>query len=203
MRRSILEFIVSQQRLRGYPPSVREIGEAVGLNSSSSVHSQLKALQGLGYLRKDPTKPRSISINWDADAVSDTTLEGEIVKVPLVGRVAAGPGVYAAEEIIDSFTLPRALTGRGELFILRVSGDSMIGDAILDGDYVVVKRQQKVEPNEIAVIGTPSDEATIKRVSSNGVYISLIASNPSYKPMIYPASEIQIYGKVVNVLRSL
>ncbi|NNN18621.1 MAG: transcriptional repressor LexA [Acidimicrobiaceae bacterium] len=203
IRRSILEFIVSQQRLRGFPPSVREIGEAVGLNSSSSVHAQLKALQELGYLRKDPTKPRSITINWDNETGGDLVNESETVLVPLVGRVAAGTGVYAEQEIIDSFTLPRSLTGNGELFVLTVKGESMIGDAILDGDYVVVRRQQTVEPNHIAVVGTPNDEATIKRVTNNGGYVTLIPSNPDFTPMVFPADQVTIYGRVVNVLRAL
>jgi len=203
IRRSILEFIVSQQRLRGFPPSVREIGEAVGLNSSSSVHAQLKALQELGYLRKDPTKPRSITINWDNEPGRDLVNESDTVLVPLVGRVAAGAGIYAEQEIIDSFTLPRSLTGNGELFVLTVKGESMIGDAILDGDYVVVRRQQSVEPNNIAVVGTPNDEATIKRVTNNGGYVTLIPSNPDFTPMVFPADQITIYGRVVNVLRAL
>lgn len=203
IRQAIMEFIVAQQRLRGYPPSVREIGEAVGLNSSSSVHAQLKALQDLGYLTKDPTKPRSISINWDSDLVNEPALESDIVKVPLVGLVAAGQGVLANQDIIDSFVLPRSLTGSGELFVLKVVGDSMSGDAIVDGDYVVVRRQQSVEPNQIAVVGTPDDEATIKRISANGGYVSLIPSNSSYSPMVFKASEISIYGKVVSVIRTL
>lgn len=203
IRRSILEFIVSQQRLRGYPPSVREIGEAVGLTSSSSVHSQLQALQGLGYLRKDPTKPRSITINWDNDEATELAGESETVQVPVVGRVAAGPGILAEQEIVDSFTLPRSLTGNGELFVLRVKGDSMSGDAIIDGDYVVVRRQQNIDANQIAVVGTPNDEATIKRVTTNGGYVTLLPSNPSFTPMVFDAQEIIIYGRVVNVLRAL
>lgn len=203
IRRSILEFIVSQQRLRGYPPSVREIGEAVGLTSSSSVHAQLNALQELGYLTKDPTKPRSITVNWGKELERPSSAESETVTAPLIGRVAAGSGVIAEQEVVDSFTLPRALTGGGELFVLKVSGDSMTGDAIIDGDYVVVRRQQSVEPNQIAVVGTPNDEATIKRVTTNGGYVTLIPSNPEFAPMIFPAEEITIYGRVVNVLRSL
>lgn len=203
MRRAILEFIVSQQRLRGYPPSVREIGEAVGLTSSSSVHAQLKALQELGYLTKDPTKPRSITINWDTAETADSSSDSELAHIPLIGQVAAGTGVLASQEFTDSFTLPRAFTGKGELFMLSVKGDSMSGDGILDGDYVVVRRQQHVEPNQIAVVGTPNDEATIKRVTTNGRYVTLLPSNENYSPMIYPASEITIYGSVVNVLRSL
>lgn len=203
IRKSILEFIVSQQRLRGYPPSVREIGEAVGLTSSSSVHAQLKALQGLGYLRKDPTKPRSITVNWSREVSGEFSKEGETVQVPVVGRVAAGAGVLAEQEIVDSLLLPRSLTGRGELFILKVIGESMTGDAILDGDLVVVRRQQSVEPNQIAVVGTPNDEATIKRITTNGGYVTLIPSNPAFTPMVFPSSEVTIYGLVVNVLRSL
>lgn len=203
IRQAIMEYIVCQQRLRGYPPSVREIGEAVGLNSSSSVHAQLKALQELGYLTKDPTKPRSISINWDSDITNEPSRESDVVKVPLIGLVAAGQGVVAEQEVIDSFVLPRSLTGSGELFVLKVIGDSMSGDAILDGDYVVVRRQQTVDANQIAVVGTPNDEATIKRVSTNGGYVSLIPSNSSYSPMVFQASDISIYGKVVSVIRTL
>jgi repressor LexA len=117
--------------------------------------------------------------------------------------VAAGTGVLASQDFTDSFILPRTFTGKGELFMLSVKGDSMSGDGILDGDYVVVRRQQQVEPNQIAVVGTPNDEATIKRVTTNGRYVTLLPSNENYSPMIYPASEITIYGRVVNVLRSL
>ncbi len=203
IRRSILDFIVSQQRLRGFPPSVREIGEAVGLASSSSVHAQLKALQELGYLRKDPTKPRSITVNWRADDRDDFSTGSDTAQVPVIGRVAAGKGVYAEQEIGDTLTLPRSLTGKGELFALSVIGDSMSGDAILDGDMVVVRRQQTVEPNQIAVVGTPGNEATIKRLATNGGYVTLIPSNPAFQPMVFHASEVTIFGRVVSVLRSL
>src|SRR5438132_13281692 len=137
-RREILDFIAEQLRQRGYPPSVREIGEAVGLTSTSTVHAHLGTLQRLGYLRRDPTKPRAIEVRYDA--VSGTAAERRPVRhVPLVGDVAAGTDVLAQENVDELWPLPSDLTGDGHLFLLRVRGASRIGACIFDGDYVVAR----------------------------------------------------------------
>ena len=136
-QQQVLEFIDTEVRHKGYPPSVREIGEAVGLSSSSTVHAHLAALQDKGYLRRDPTKPRAIEICFEPD--SGAIVDRRPVRhVPLVGDVAAGTGVLAAENIEETMPLPEDLTGDGQLFMLRVRGDSMIEAHITDGDYVVI-----------------------------------------------------------------
>ena len=143
-QQQILEFVDQEVRRRGYPPSVREIGEAVGLSSSSTVHAHLAALQDKGYLRRDPTKPRAIEVCFEpgSGAIVDRR---PVVHVPLVGDVAAGTGVLAAENIEETMPLPEDLTGDGTLFMLRVRGESMIEAGIFDGDYVVVRQQPDAE----------------------------------------------------------
>src|ERR1700720_755407 len=139
-RREILDFIAAQIRERGYPPSVREIGEAVGLASSSTVHAHLNTLQKQGFLRRDPTKPRAIEVRYDA--TSGVAIERRPTRhVPLVGDVAAGANVLAQENVEELLPLPEDFTGKGNVFMLRVRGDSMIEAGILDGDYVVVRQQ--------------------------------------------------------------
>ena len=201
-RRQILEFIDSQLRERGFPPSVREIGEAVGLTSSSTVHAHLNALQDAGYLRRDPTKPRAIEVHWDS--ASGATIERRPARhVPLVGAVAAGTGVLAAEDVEDVYPLPEDFTGDGELFMLRVRGESMIDVGIFDGDYVVVRHQQTADKGDIVVAGIPGDEATVKTLVKAGREVVLRPANPLLTDMVFPASEVSIYGKVVTVLRKL
>ena len=139
-QQGILDFIDSENRERGYPPSVREIGEAVGLTSPSTVHSHLNTLQKLGYLRRDPSKPRAIEVRYDPN--SGAVIErGAVTHVPLVGDVAAGTDVLAHENVEELMPLPTEFTGEGELYMLRVRGESMINAGIHDGDYVVVSRQ--------------------------------------------------------------
>jgi repressor LexA len=201
-RRQILEFIDAQLRERGYPPSVREIGEAVGLTSSSTVHAHLNALQDAGYLRRDPTKPRAIEVHWES--TSGATIERRPARhVPLVGAVAAGTGVLAAEDVEDVYPLPEDFTGDGELFMLRVRGESMIDVGIFDGDYVVVRRQQTADKGDVVVAGIPGDEATVKTLVKAGREVVLRPANPLLTDMVLPASEVTIYGKVVTVLRKL
>jgi repressor LexA len=201
-RRQILDFIASQLRERGYPPSVREIGEAVGLASSSTVHAHLATLQRQGYLRRDPTKPRAIEVRYDPS--SGAAVESRPVRhVPLVGDVAAGTDVLAQENVEELMPLPEDFTGSGTLFMLRVRGDSMIGDGIFDGDFVVVRQQSEVQKNEIVVAGIPGEEATVKRYQRRGGRITLLPSNPRLSPMELPAADVVIYGKVVTVLRRL
>jgi repressor LexA len=203
-RREILEFIAEQQRARGYPPSVREIGEAVGLNSSSTVHAHLATLQKQGYLRKDPTKPRAITVRWDSS--SDAVAERRPTQhVPLVGDVAAGTDVLAQENIEELLPLPADFTGTGDgqLFMLRVRGDSMVDAGILDGDYVVVRQTADVRKGEIVAAGIPGEEATVKTFSRKGSKIVLLPANERLSPMEFDAADVTIFGKVVTVLRRL
>jgi repressor LexA len=199
-QRQVLEFIDAEVRRRGYPPSVREIGEAVGLSSSSTVHAHLAALQDKGYLTRDPTKPRALELHFGAG--SDATVERRPVRhIPLVGDVAAGTGVLAAENIEESVPMPEDFTGAGQLFMLRVRGDSMVEAGILDGDYVVVRQQPTAEPGEVVVAGIPGDEGTVKTFLKRRGKIVLRPENPSMDEMVFEPSDVNIYGKVVSLLR--
>ena len=201
-QRQVLEFIDTEVRRRGYPPSVREIGEAVGLSSPSTVHAHLGALQDKGYIHRDPTKPRALEITYEP--MSGAKVERRPVRhVPLVGDVAAGTGVLAAENIEETFPVPEDLTGDGDLFMLRVRGDSMIEGGIFDGDYVVVRSQPSAENGEIVVAGIPGEEATVKTFMRRRNKIVLRPENSSMEEMIFDPSEITIYGRVVTVLRRL
>lgn len=201
-QRQILVEIENHQRERGYPPSVREIGTAVGLTSPSSVHAHLATLQRLGYLQRDPTKPRAIEVRWDP--TSGAAVERRPVRhVPLVGDVAAGTDVLAQENITETMPLPADLTGDGDLFMLKVRGDSMIEDGILDGDFVVCRAQNTAQKNDVVVAGIPGDEATVKRYEVAGGEIVLHPANARLEPMRFAPDEVHIYGKVVTVLRTL
>ncbi len=201
-QQEILVFIEKTVGDRGYPPSVREIGEAVGLASPSTVHSHLHTLQRLGYLRRDPTKPRAIEVT--ADSESGTTAERRPTRhVPLVGDGAAGTGVLAQEQVEELVPLPADFTGDGELFMLRVRGDSMIDAGILDGDFIVAKVQSDVRSGDVVVAGIPGEEATVKTYVRKGDHVVLEPSNPTMEPMVFTPGEVQVYGKVVTVLRKL
>jgi repressor LexA len=201
-QQQVLEFIDDEVRRRGYPPSVREIGEAVGLSSSSTVHAHLGALQDKGYLRRDPTKPRAIEICYEPD--SGAIVDRRPVRhVPLVGDVAAGTGTLAAENIEETMPLPEDLTGDGQLFMLRVRGESMIDAGIFDRDYVVVRQQETADNGDIVVAGIPGEEATVKTFLSKRGKIILRPANEVLEDMVFEPSEITIYGKVVTVLRKL
>jgi repressor LexA len=201
-QREVLEIIDQSMRDRGYPPSVREIGEAVGLTSPSTVHSHLNTLQRMGFLRRDPTKPRAIEVRWDPN--SGAVLERRPARhVPLVGDVAAGSDVLAQENVEEVLPLPADFTGDGDLFMLRVRGDSMIDAGILDGDYVVARAQPTAEKGDVVVAGIPGEEATVKTYSRKGGKIVLTPSNPRLKPMDFDASDVVVFGKVVTVLRRL
>src|SRR5690606_2603263 len=176
-QRQILEYIDQQSRERGYPPSVREIGEAVGLTSPSSVHAHLNSLQRLGYLRRDPTKPRAIEVRYDP--TTSAIVERRPVRhVPLVGDVAAGVGVLAQENVEEVMPLPADLVGEGELFMLRVRGDSMIDLGILDGDFVVARVQPTAQKGDVVVAGIPGEEATIKTYRVDKGKVVLVPANP-------------------------
>ncbi len=201
-RREILDFIATQLRDRGYPPSVREIGEAVGLTSSSTVHTHLTTLQRQGYLRRDPTKPRAIEVRYDAN--SGIAIDRRPARhVPLVGNVAAGVDVLAEENIEELLPLPEDFTGDGQLFMLKVRGDSMIDAGILDGDYVVVRQQDQAEKGDVVVAGIPGGEATVKSFGRRGAKVVLTPANSTMTPMVFSPDEISLYGKVVTVLRRL
>jgi repressor LexA len=201
-RKEILDFIAAELRARGYPPSVREIGEAVGLTSSSTVHTHLTTLQRQGYLRRDPTKPRAIEVRYDTN--SGIAIDRRPARhVPLVGSVAAGTDVLAEENIEELLPLPEDFTGDGQLFMLRVRGDSMIDAGILDGDYVVVRQQKEAEKGDVVVAGIPGGEATVKTYSRRGAKVVLTPANPTMSPMVFAPDDVDLYGKVVTVLRRL
>jgi repressor LexA len=201
-QREVLDFIGLTVNERGYPPSVREIGTAVGLNSPSTVHSHIETLQRLGYLRKDPTKPRAIEVRYDP-ASGATAQRSPVRHVPLVGDVAAGTGVLANEQVEEILPLPADLTGDGELFMLRVRGDSMIEAGIFDGDFVVVRSQPTADNGEIVVAGIPGEEATVKTYKARGSTITLLPANSTMEPMTFRGDEVRVYGRVVTVLRKL
>lgn len=201
-QRSILDVIVGHMRDRGYPPSVREIGEAVGLTSPSTVHSHLATLQRLGYLRRDPTKPRAIEVRYDPD--SGASAERRPVRhVPLVGDVAAGTDVLAQENVEELLPVPADFTGEGQLFMLRVRGDSMVEAGILGGDYVVARTDVETRNGDIVVAGIPGEEATVKTLTRKANRVTLLPANPRHSPIELHASEVAVYGKVVTVLRRL
>ncbi len=201
-QREILEFIDTHLREHGYPPSVREIAKGVGLSSTATVHTHLHALQDRGYLHRDPTKPRAIEVHFES--TSGAQLERRPVRhVPLVGDVAAGTGVLAAENVDEVHPLPEDITGAGELFMVRVRGDSMIDAGILDGDLVVVRQQPTAENGDFVVAGIPDEEATVKELMTKGDRIVLRPHNSGMTDLVYPADQVQVFGKVVTVLRKL
>ena len=201
-RKEILDFIAEELVERGYPPSVREIGQAVGLTSSSTVHAHLGTLERQGYLRRDPTKPRAMEVRYDQS--SGAAVERlPACHVPLVGDVAAGPDVLAQENVEEVLPIPADFVGQGPLFMLRVRGDSMVDAGILDGDYVVVRQQAEARKGEVVVAGIPGDEATVKTYSRKGSKVVLSPANSGLAPMEFDPREVTIYGKVVTVLRRL
>jgi repressor LexA len=201
-RQDILEFIGRSLRDHGYPPSVREIGEAVGLTSSSTVHAHLAVLQREGYLRRDPTKPRAIEVRYDPSSKAAMSARPTRT-VPLVGDVAAGTGVLASENVEELLPLPEDFTGTGSLFMLRVRGESMLDAGIFDGDYVVVRQQPDADNGDIVVAGINGDEATVKTFARKRGKIVLTPANPSMSPLELDPDETTVYGKVVTVLRRL
>jgi len=193
----ILEFIKQEIRKKGYPPAVREIGEAVGLLSSSTVHGHLQTLEDKGYIRRDPTKPRAIEI---LDSSSDILNAKKVVHIPVVGRVTAGQPILAVENIEGTFPLPADLVRQDNVFMLKVQGESMIGAGILDGDFIIVRQQNEARNGEI-VVALIGDEATVKRFFKERTLIRLQPENSSMEP-IY-SQDVSILGKVVGVFRTL
>jgi repressor LexA len=197
-QRRILDFIRDTVQRRGYPPTVREIGEAVGLTSSSSVHAQLANLERRGLLRRDPTKPRAMELKSRRGAPV------RAVGVPLVGAISAGSPALADEDIEEVLALPADYVGEDDHFALRVRGESMIGAGILDGDVVVVRRQDLADDGDIVaalVPGPAEDEATVKRLHRDGIRAQLVPENPSMSPIEF--EDGRILGRVVAVLRKL
>ncbi|MFF5261155.1 transcriptional repressor LexA [Actinomadura viridis] len=213
-QRMVLEVIRDSVQRRGYPPSMREIGEAVGLTSTSSVSHQLRALQRKGYLRRDPNRPRAVEVRvpgttpvrteeetyGPAGAAADTSTRPAPAYVPLVGRIAAGGPILAEEAVEDVFTLPKQLVGEGTHFLLKVTGDSMIEAAIADGDWVVVRQQPVAEQGDI-VAAMIDGEATVKTFKRRDGHIWLLPQNPAYEPI--PGDEASVLGRVVAVLRKM
>ena len=199
-RRQILDMIVTHQRAHGYPPSMREIAADVGLKSPASVKAHIDVLGRAGYLRVDPTRPRAIELRYDEN--SGAAVERRPVRhVPLIGDVAAGTGVLAAENVEELIPVPADLTGAGELFMLRVRGDSMIDAGIFDGDYVVCRAQRTAEDGEIVVAGIPGEEATVKTLKRRNGRVVLQPANELLEPLEFEPGEVAVYGKVVTMMR--
>ncbi|WP_253776229.1 transcriptional repressor LexA [Goodfellowiella coeruleoviolacea] len=202
----VLEVIREWVARHGYPPSVREIGEAVGLNSTSSVAHQLRALERKGYLRRDGNRPRAVGVLSTAgeraagETPAPTPGQAQPAYVPLVGRIAAGGPILAEQAIEDVFPLPREIVGEGSLFLLRVVGDSMIEAAITDGDWVVVRQQPEAENGDV-VAAMIDGEATVKTLKRRDGHVWLMPQNAAYEPIL--GDEASILGRVVAVLRRL
>jgi repressor LexA len=205
-QREIFDFVVAYADKHGYPPTVREIGESVGLASPSTVHAHLANLERAGYLRRDPTKPRALEVvgRERSDAVGSAPAY-EAARLPLVGEIAAGGPLLAEENIEDYLAVPEPLSAGDEDFLLRVKGDSMIEAGILEGDYVVVHRQQTARDGDIVVTlagdDETADEATVKRFFRENGRIRLQPENSALSPL-YP-DHVQILGKVTGVFRTL
>ena len=197
----ILEVIQSALDSQGYPPSMREIGVAVGLSSPASVKYQLEVLEEKGWIRRDPTRGRALEIlPSDGSSESEQIEMDQMRPVPLVGRIAAGGPILAEQSIEETFPLPASLVGQGELFMLKVVGESMIDAAICDGDYVVIRAQKTCEKGEI-VAAMIDGEATVKTFSRRDGKIWLLPANPNFSPI--PGDNAEILGKVTAVLRSV
>lgn len=205
-QRQTLQYVAETVRERGYPPSVREIGQALGLASSSTVHSHLQALHRKGFIKIDPTKPRAIELLFDAE--TDLPIERRPARsIPLLGRIAAGSPILAEENVEDIYPMPEDLVGDGNLFMLEVKGESMIEVGIFDGDYVIVRQQPTAHSGEIVAAMIPSDygaevEATVKTLRHRGSAIMLEPANPALQPFEAPPGT-EILGKVVAVFRKL
>jgi repressor LexA len=202
-QQEIWKFLTDYVDAHGYPPTVREIGEAVGLASPSTVHAHLANLERAGLIRRDPTKPRALELRRDPRP--DPALAADVHRLPLVGEIAAGGPLLADQNVEEYVAVPEPLSGGGEEFLLRVKGDSMINAGILDGDLVVVRREQTAQDGDIvvALAGTDEtvDEATVKRFFRDGPRVRLQPENDELEPIF--ADHVQILGKVTGVFRSL
>jgi repressor LexA len=202
---AILEMIQRSVSSRGYPPSMREIGDAVGLSSLSSVTHQLNQLELSGYLRRDPNRPRALEILIELPSSSSENIDvgpqvQDAAMVPLVGRIAAGVPITADQQVDEVFPLPRQLVGKGDLFMLKVVGESMIDAAICDGDWVVVRQQKNADNGEI-VAAMLDGEATVKVFRQRDGHTWLLPRNSAFEPIL--GDDAEVLGKVVAVLRSV
>ncbi|MCM3702751.1 transcriptional repressor LexA [Paenibacillus macerans] len=200
-QQAILEFIRNEVRAKGYPPSVREIGEAVGLASSSTVHGHLDRLEKKGLIRRDPTKPRAIELLNQEESESFNNFSHTVARVPVVGKVTAGVPITATENIEDYFPLPEHYAKEGDIFMLSVIGDSMIEAGIHNGDYVIVRQQQTADNGDIVVAMTEDDEATVKTFYKEKDHVRLQPENPTMEPL--RLKQVTILGKVVGLFRDL
>ena len=198
-QQEILHFVNAHLAQHGYPPTVREIGAAVGLTSSSTVHAHLANLERDGFLRRDPTKPRAMEL-MDRGAMAPREQQGSRL-LPVLGQIAAGAPLLAEQHVEDEIAVPDMLTGSGDNFILKVRGDSMIGDGINDGDFVVVRSQADASEGEIVAALVDGDEATVKRIYREEGRVRLQPSNPALDP-IFP-DDVQVLGRVVGVFRKV
>jgi repressor LexA len=208
-QRTILEVIRTSVTSRGYPPSIREIGDAVGLTSTSSVAHQLRTLERKGYIRRDPNRPRAVDVRSAEDVAAASIVTTDVAGsdelpeptfVPVLGRIAAGGPILAEEAVEDVFPLPKELVGEGSLFLLKVVGDSMVDAAICDGDWVVI-RQQNVADNGDIVAAMIDGEATVKTFKRTRGQVWLMPHNPAFDPI--PGNEAAVLGKVVTVIRKI
>jgi repressor LexA len=200
-QQQVLEYITETVNDRGYPPSVREIGDAVGLSSPSSVHSQLSALVEMGMITRDPTKPRAIVVvESQAQKISTPAIDDRLREIPLLGRIAAGAPILAAEHVEEVMPLPVSLVGNGPVFLLEVKGDSMIDAGIHEGDLVAIHSQDEARDGEIVAVLVDDDEATVKRLRREDGKVILESENPAYEPMVF-TDGVKLIGKVVSVLR--
>lgn len=199
MRKNIVAFIADYHKEHGFPPSMREVAQAVGLRSTATVKAHLDVLRDADVIRVDEHRARTINLNVEPAPVVEL---GNLRQIPLVGDVAAGTGVLAEESSDELVTLPEQFAGRGESFMLRVRGESMIDAGILPGDFVVVNRQETANKGEIVVAGIPGEEATVKRFFPQGSRIILQPENATMEPMEFDANEVVLYGKVISVLRN-
>lgn len=200
MQDRILTYIQTVIKTRGYAPSVREIGEAVGLKSTSTVHGHLTRLEKRGLLHRDAMKPRAMGLGGEFESADELPEYDDVCRVPLVGRVAAGSPILAEENTETLLPLPAELVGEGELFGLRVRGDSMINAGILNDDYIVVRKQPEARNGEI-VVALVEDEATVKRFYKENGHFRLQPENDAMEPII--VSDVTILGKVVSLLRKV
>jgi len=196
-QRQILQYIVQHIDTRGYPPTVREIGQGVSLSSSSTVHAHLRRLEKMGLIRRDPILTRAVQV-----VVGNTEpfKPKHVTNLPVVGQVAAGRPILAVEDVEDTFPVPREFLSGGDGFMLRVKGDSMIEDGIMDGDFVIVRRQNTAEPGD-TVVAMVEDEATVKRFHRDNGRIKLVPANSTMKPMVFDS--VEVVGKVVGLVRRM
>lgn len=195
---AILHYIKQEIKTKGYPPAVREIGEAVGLSSSSTVHNHLNQLEKKGYIRRNPTKPRAIEV-----IDKNTFINKEMINVPIVGQVTAGLPILAVENIEDTFPLPMEFVKSEDVFMLNVMGESMINCGILDGDMVIVRKQNNAQNGDI-VVALIENEATVKRFFKGNNYVRLQPENDSFEPiLINNTQDLRILGKVVGLIRKI